>query len=77
MANNFNDKYRNKILKNLVYRAGAQHQPQKYESCMNELKQLDEKCLEWFQRLDKKKNGLWHMMEDIFMGGRPQILLNA
>ena len=55
VARNFNDKYRNRMLKNLVYRAGAQHQPRKYESCMNELKQLYEKYLELFQRLDMKK----------------------
>ena len=40
--------------KDLVYRAEAQYQP-KYESSMNELKQFDEKCLEWFQRVDTKK----------------------
>ena len=45
VTNNFNDKYKNKILKDLVYRVGSQHQPQKYKSCMTELKQLDEKCL--------------------------------
>ena len=60
MVSNFNDKYRNKILKDLVYRAGSQHQPRKYESCMTELKQLDEKCLEWFNRLDAKKWTLTH-----------------
>ena len=49
------------MLKNLVYRARAQNQPQKYESCMNELRQLDEKCLEWFQRLDTKK---WTLAND-------------
>ena len=38
VANNFNDKYRNKMLKDLVYRARSQHQPQKYESCMTKLK---------------------------------------
>ncbi|KAJ9675204.1 hypothetical protein PVL29_024234 [Vitis rotundifolia] len=55
VASNFNDKYRNKMLKDLVYRAGSQHQSRKYESCMIELKRLDEKCLEWFNRLDTKK----------------------
>ena len=56
-ANNFNDKYRNKMLKDLVYRTRSQHQPRKYESCMIELKRLDEKWLEWFNRWDTK-NGL-------------------
>ena len=45
VVSNFNDKYRNKMLKDLVCRAGSQHQPQKYESYMTELKRLDEKCL--------------------------------
>ncbi|KAL6326327.1 hypothetical protein AAG906_005521 [Vitis piasezkii] len=60
VASNFNDKYRNKMLKDLVYRAGSQHQPRKYESCMIELKRLDEKCLEWFNKLDTKKWTLAH-----------------
>ena len=38
VASNFNDKHRNKILKDLVYRVGSQHQPQKYESCVTELR---------------------------------------
>ena len=53
-------KYRNKMLKDLVYRVGSQHQSRKYESCMTKLKQLDEKCLEWFNRLDMKKWTLAH-----------------
>ena len=52
------------MLKDLVYRARSQHQPRKYESCMTELKQLDKKCLEWFNRLDTKK---WTLAHD---GGR-------
>ena len=60
MASNFNDKYRNKMLKDLVYRVRFQHQPRKYESCMIELKRLDEKCLEWFNMLDTKKWTLAH-----------------
>ena len=48
------------MLKDLVYRVGSQHQLRKYESCMIELKQLDEKCLEWFNRLDTKKWTLAH-----------------
>ena len=38
VANSFNDKYRNKMLKDSAYRAESQHQPQKYESCMTKLK---------------------------------------
>ena len=48
------------MLKDLVYRVGSQHQSRKYESCMTKLKQLDEKCLEWFNRLDTKKWTLAH-----------------
>ena len=48
------------MLKDLVYRVGSQHQPRKFESCMIELKRLDEKCLEWFNRLDTKKWTLAH-----------------
>ena len=48
------------MLKDLVCRAGSQHQPQKYELCMTKLKRLDEKCLEWFNRLDMKKWTLAH-----------------
>ena len=48
------------MLKDLVYRAGSQHQPRKYEACMTELKRLDDKCLEWFKRLDTKKWTLAH-----------------
>ena len=48
------------MLKDLVYRARSQHQPRKYESCMTELKRLDKKCLEWFNRLDTKKWTLTH-----------------
>ena len=31
MANNFNEKYRNKVLKDLVYKARSQHQPRKFK----------------------------------------------
>ena len=52
---NFNDIFKNKVLKELVYRAGSQHQLQKYERYMEELKQLDEKSVAWFSKLDIKK----------------------
>ena len=38
-----------------MYRAGSQHQLQKYERYMEELKQLDEKSVAWFSKLDIKK----------------------
>ena len=55
VAISFNDTYKNKMLKDLVYKAESQHQPQKYESYMTKLKWLHEKCLKWFNRLDAKK----------------------
>ena len=42
---NFNDKFKNKVLKKLTYIARSQHQLQKYEGCMEELKRLDEKSV--------------------------------
>ncbi|RVX08123.1 Serine/threonine-protein phosphatase 7 long form-like [Vitis vinifera] len=45
----------NKVLKELAYRAGCQHQPQKYERYMEELKRLDEKSVAWFSKLDTQK----------------------
>ena len=52
---NFNDKFKNKVLKELAYRAGCQHQPRKYERYMEELKRLDEKSVAWFSKLDTQK----------------------
>ena len=31
VVSNFNEKYKNKVLKDLTYQAGCQHQPRKYE----------------------------------------------
>ena len=55
VVSNFNDKFKNKVLKELAYRAGCQHQPQKYERYMEELKRLDEKSVAWFSKLDTQK----------------------
>ena len=52
---NFNDKFKNKVLKELAYRAGCQHQSRKYEKYMEELKRLDEKSVGEFSKLDTKK----------------------
>ncbi|KAL6339402.1 hypothetical protein AAG906_032934 [Vitis piasezkii] len=52
VVSNFNDKFKNKVLKELAYRAGCQHQPRKYERYMEELKRLDEKSVAWFSKLD-------------------------
>ena len=55
VVSNFNDKFRNKILKDMKYRAGVQHQTRKYERCMEELKQLNANSVTWFSKLDSKK----------------------
>ena len=55
MVSNFNEKYKNKVLKDLAYQAGCQHQPRKYEWCMEELKRLNDKCVGWFAKMDTKK----------------------
>ena len=55
MVSNFHDKFRNKILNEQAYRAGVQHQTQKYERCMEELKQLNENSVTWFSKLDTQK----------------------
>ena len=52
---NFNDKFRNKILNDLTYRARVQHQTRKYEHCMEELKQLNANSVTWFSKLDTQK----------------------
>ena len=59
---NFNDKFKNEVLKELAYKARCQHQPRKYERNMEELKQLDEKSVDWFSKLDTKK---WTQAYDI------------
>ena len=41
VVSNFNDKFRNKILKDMTYMVGVQHKTQKYEPCMEELNQLN------------------------------------
>lgn len=55
VANNFYEKYKNKVLKDLVYKAGCQHQSRKFQRCMEELNQLEDKCVGWFAKLDMKK----------------------
>ena len=55
VVSNFNDKFKNKILKDMAYRAGVQHQTRKYERCMEELKQLNANSVTWFSKLDTQK----------------------
>ena len=55
MVSNFNDKFRNKILKDMTYKAGVQHQTRKHERCMEELKQLNANSVTSFSKLDTKK----------------------
>ena len=55
VVSNFNEKYKNKVLKDLAYQDGCQHQPRKYECCMEELKRLNDKCVGWFAKMGTKK----------------------
>ena len=55
MVSNFNDKFRNKILKDMAYRARVQNQTWKYKRCMEELKQLNANSVTWFSKFDTKK----------------------
>ena len=55
MVSNFNEKYKNKVLKDLAYKARCQHQPRKYEKCMEEIKRLNDKNVGWFAKMDTKK----------------------
>ena len=55
VVSNFNEKFRNKILKDVAYRVGVQYQTRKYECCMEELKQLNANSVAWFSTLDTKK----------------------
>ena len=55
MVSNFNEKYKNKVLKDFTYKAKCQHQLRKYEWCMEELKRLNDKCVGWFAKMDTKK----------------------
>ena len=55
VTNNFYEEYKNNVLKDLVYKAGCQHQSRKFQHCMEELKQLEDKCIGWLVKLDMKK----------------------
>ena len=48
-------KCKNKVLKDLAYQSGCQHQPRKYEWCMEELKRLNDQCVGWFAKMDTIK----------------------
>ena len=55
VMSNFNDKFRNKILKDMAYRAGVQHQTREYERCMEEVKQMNANSVTSFSKLDTQK----------------------
>ena len=55
VASNFNSKYKSKQLKDLVFRAGNQHQRRKFIRNMKELKKLNPECLEYFSDIDLNK----------------------
>ena len=48
--NNFNDKFHNKQLKTLAYRAGSQNQVRKFNSIMDEIGQINPQARQWLQR---------------------------
>ncbi|TYK21403.1 serine/threonine-protein phosphatase 7 long form-like protein [Cucumis melo var. makuwa] len=55
VPSNFNNKYKLKQLKDLVFRASNQHQRRKFIRTMKELKQLNPECLEYFEDIDLQK----------------------
>ncbi|XP_031737534.1 uncharacterized protein LOC116402427 [Cucumis sativus] len=55
VASNFNQKYKSKQLKDLVFRAGNQHQRRKFIKIMKELQRLNPECLEFFEDIDVEK----------------------
>ncbi|KAA0045276.1 serine/threonine-protein phosphatase 7 long form-like protein [Cucumis melo var. makuwa] len=55
VASNFNNKYKSKQLKILVFRVDDQHQRHKFIRTMKELKKLNPECLEYFEDIDLQK----------------------
>ena len=44
-VSNFNENYKDKVLQDLAYKDRCQHQPRKYERCMEKIKRLNEKSV--------------------------------
>ena len=55
MVSDFNDRFGNKILKDVEYKAEVLHQTRKYERYMEELKQSNANSVTWFSKLDTQK----------------------
>ncbi|KAK9131684.1 hypothetical protein Scep_011212 [Stephania cephalantha] len=53
ICSNFNMRFGSKELKDMVYLAGAQHQPRKFKAVMTELQEMNAECIAWFNDLDR------------------------
>ncbi|KAK9163266.1 hypothetical protein Syun_004168 [Stephania yunnanensis] len=53
ICSNFNMRFGSKELKDMVYLAGAQHQPRKFKAVMTELQEMNAECIAWFNNLDR------------------------
>ena len=60
VASNFNQKYKSKQLKDLVFRAGNQHQRRKLIKIIKILQRLNPECLEFFEDIDVEKWTQFH-----------------
>ncbi|CAH9097342.1 unnamed protein product [Cuscuta epithymum] len=64
ICSNFNDKFHNKQLKVLVYRAGSAHQVRKFDAIIQEIDKINPEARKW---LDKIPVAQWSLAHD---GGR-------
>ncbi|XP_038876933.1 uncharacterized protein LOC120069292 [Benincasa hispida] len=55
VASNFNDKFKNSLLKSSVYSAGSKFQVRKFNDYMTELQTANLNCLRYFASIDPKK----------------------
>jgi hypothetical protein len=55
ICSNFNHKFHNNTAKALLYRAGAQHQPRKFETVIQELMEAEPGCQSFFNNLPVEK----------------------
>ncbi|KAK9120028.1 hypothetical protein Scep_018121 [Stephania cephalantha] len=61
VCDSFDEKYQDKVLKDLLYRAGTQHQLRKFEACMKELALFCGTCVGFLDDMAKEK---WAMAYD-------------
>ena len=52
---NFNEEFKDVTLKNMVWNAGVQRQPRKFELSMKRIEQLNKDAARWLQRHDPQK----------------------